>query len=78
MSVIEKEPARQFSDGRWYRKEDIRILLQDGSEWRLPEVLVDAGDRSLTLRSAAWSLFCERKGRQLHPCWVQVKAARLG
>jgi len=77
MSIVEREPARLFSDGRRYRKEEVRLLLADGTAWRLPEVLVEAEDRSLTLRSAAWSLHCERKKRHQHPCWVQLPSPNL-
>jgi hypothetical protein len=69
--VLKENSGSIECSGRILRLEQVAIERTDGSVWTL-EILVPQGDKSLTLRSAAWSLERELRGMAKHPAWKRV------
>lgn len=60
------------------RSESIHLLLEDGSEYLLPEILVPSGEQSLTLRSSAWALKVDRRRPEQRRSWRMLRPSRHG
>lgn len=58
------------------RSESIHLLLADGSEYFLPEILIPHGEPSLTMRAAALALKSDSRRSRAARIWHQLRPSR--